>query len=413
MTEQLTITRRLVVINPSEKAVNINQIKLGGLSTSDYTLIINGQQTNISSNVYLRGKDSLYILINAQLKKKDLTTPFLISDSILFYTGKGEQKIYLTAWGRDAVYYQGDTIKGNVTWDSTRVRFIYKTVFVAAGSTLTIEKGTEIKATKGNGLKVAGMLIVRGDSNAMVKFAGPRLDSYFNDIPGQWKGITILPGSKNNQIDWCEIKNAETGISAGNEEESADKTELKVTNTILKNHSRSGLMAYHTDLTMWNCLVTNFAATGLELNLGGKYLLFNNTIYNDSRVFSRKGPLISIDNIKEGISSSFNTEGEIKNNIIWGTETDEVISTGDKIKDLNIEFKRNIVKSSDTFFTSDTANYANIDPLFKDAGKSIFELKENSPSINKGLTIPFFNTDLYGRVRTEPYDLGAFEFYKP
>jgi hypothetical protein len=403
-TGQLSLTKRLKVYNTSENAIKISSIRLAGMENSFYSLIINGLPTNQTSNLLLRGKDSLFILATATIDQNNKTNPFLVTDSILFTTNSLEQRVYLSAYGQNASYYVGDTIKTNTIWDSTTARFIRKTVVVKQGISLTIEKGTKVHFVKDAGLRIAGTLIVKGDTNNHVVFQGPRLDPFYRNLPGLWKGLQFLPGSLNNEIDYAEIKNAETGIFIGDTSQIVAAT-LKITNSIIKNMSSHGLKAYFSDLTAWNCLIYNCAYNGFILSSKGSYKCYNNTFAFTYSDFNRFGSALEV---SEGERTL-----ELINNILWGNgfnngEIEYKKQSGDL-------FKKNLIKSNNSNLTSDTSNFWNLDPLFvsendSDPNKLNFSLDSLSPARGKGIKLLIFDNDLKGKKRTAKWDIGAYQF---
>jgi hypothetical protein len=423
-TGQASITQRLKVINTRSNAVNISSIRLGGMANSAYSLIINGRKANQLSDVYLRGNDSLLILATVFIDKRDLSLPFLITDSILFINNTSEQKIYLTAWGRDAIYYNGDTLKTATIWDSTSVRFINRSVYVPQGVTLTITKGTEVHATKSTGIIIAGTLIVNGDSGKTEKvtFEGPRLDKFWKTVPGQWIGLVFLPGSTNNVIDWAEIKNAETGILLG-DDKNTGSSELKLTNTIIQNMSGSGILAYNTILTMWNSLITNCADYGLAVFSGGDHKHYNNTIANYGLVFRRNQGSVFISDGNSSIATAGNSLTlEMINNIIWGDMDNEMIiykASASNWQSTLIDY--NIFHTTDSTLATDSNkvykfsndNLREHDKIkllkFTDITNNIFTIDSTSIAVGKGKTLPFFNNDLKAKDRGTKFDVGAYQ----
>ncbi|RZK26128.1 MAG: hypothetical protein EOO63_15105, partial [Hymenobacter sp.] len=62
-----TVTKRLCVYNRNPKGVTVDLISLDSPATSPYTLLINGDLKQTASNVFIRGQDSLLILVRAKL----------------------------------------------------------------------------------------------------------------------------------------------------------------------------------------------------------------------------------------------------------------------------------------------------------------------------------------------------------
>ena len=421
-TDQVSITRRLKVINTNENAITIASIRLGGMANSNYSLIINGLVANQATDVFLRGKDSILILATVKLNKKNTTLPFLVKDSIVFASGNSEQKVYLTAWGRNAEYYRGDTIRSNTEWDSTNVRFIYKSIYVAQGATLTISKGTRVHATKGAGIIVAGSLKVVGDTgkSEKVTFYGSRSDGNWKTIPGQWLGLRFLNGSTNNIINWAEINNAETAILIG-EKEKQSQIALKLTNTIIRNMSGSGVIAHGSNLTSWNCLITNCAEYGMAVFGGGEHRHYNNTIANYGFVFTRNFPSVFI---SDGTISivSYPISVEFVNNIVWGDKVNEISLV--KSKDANwtssiINF--NILRTDNNTLAVDNNmvyNFKNTDKnyfklinqiSFRNERNTDFTIDSSSIATGKGKKLDLFTNDLNAKHRGEKFDIGAYQ----
>jgi hypothetical protein len=423
-TEQVSITKRLKIINSQSNAISISTIRVGGMIGSPYSIIINGKESNIEKNVFLRGNDSILILAKINLDKRNINLPFLVLDSILFSGDKNEQKVYLSAWGRDATYYNGDTIKTNTIWDSTSARFIQKTVFVASGATLFIEKGTDIYARKGMGIVVQGTIVANGDTSKSDKitFNGPRLDSDWKKIPGQWKGISILSGSKNNIFNWVEVNNCETAIKIGEDE--TELSTVTITNSIIKNSAGNGLESHYSDITMWNTLINNCEKYAIGVFSGGNHIFLNNTIVDFEKDFRRSVPLIYFTDGKSETDLSSNPISvQFLNNIVWGTKTNEIeIQKASNNSWQSSRMAFNIARTNTSTFASDTNytyNFTNSDrnyqtkleiPGFIDYQETNFELKDTSIAINKGKNFIFFDRDLKAKPRKERFDIGAYEF---
>jgi hypothetical protein len=410
-TNQTSTTRRLKVINNASNAIEIDQIILQSGSNTDFKIIVNGQSNQISK-LLLRGKDSILVLINANLPTTSSTSPYLATDTLNFIFNGIIQKIPIVTWGLNTKYYNGDTLIGNTVWDSTKARFIYKSVFIPAGSTLNILEGTKIYTAKNQSLIVAGKIQIDGNTSHRVLFSGARTEAYFDDIPAQWKGIQILPNSINNKIEWAEIKNAETGIFLGSSSENSKPNGLKITNTIVKNCSKSAITAFYSDLTIWNSLFYNYTNYGLEAFLGGKYQFYNNTFANSNQLNLRNGIGLFLSYKGSLNESNLNStiEATIINNIIWGSnKLSEIILENKQNKEwLSLILNRNLIRSADNLFKTDTSNFWNIKPDFIDS-TSNFSLKTTSFAKKKAKSLPEITIDIKGNPRGINPTIGAYE----
>lgn len=407
-----SISKRLKVLNPSPKAIKTS-IRLANDGSSPYYLIINGVKQNYVKDFMIRGGDSIYIFSQVTLNNQNKNLPFLVQDSILFSTNDIQQRVVLTTWGRDAIYYKGDSITSNTIWENDKIHFLYKSLIVSQNCTLTIKKGTEIYASKGSALVIKGNLKIEGDSGKanIVRFQGPRTENYWENIPGQWKGIVFTQTSQNNSIKFAEIKNAETGIEINKTENALNITFGDVSNTIIKNMSQFGFYASNTNLMLSNTLIANCSKQVLRIKNGGNYEFYNNTFVNYTGTFTRdSASVILSDNGNNTLNLT------IKNNIFWGDLKEELIFNKTKTENWIIEQENNAIKTSTTDFVgngnilNDTKEYPEFENITKDALN--FKLKSNSPFIAKGVAIPFIINDLTGKQRPTLFDIGAYQYGK-
>lgn len=404
-----SISKRLKVSNPSSKAIKTS-IRLANDGSSPYYLIINGLKQNYVKDFMIRGGDSVYIFSQVTPSNQNKNSPFLVQDSILFSTNGIQQRVVLTTWGRDAIYYKGDSITSNTTWENDKIHFLYKSLIVSQNSTLTIKKGTEIYAAKGCALVIKGSLKIEGDSGKanIVCFQGPRTENYWENIPGQWKGIVFTQTSQNNSIKFAEIKNAETGIEINKTENTLNITFVEVSNTIIKNMSQFGFYATNSNLKLFNTLIFNCSKQVLRIKNGGNYEFYNNTFANYMGTFTRdSASVIMSDNGMNILNLT------IKNNIFWGDLKEELIFNKTKTENWNILQENNAIKTSTTDFVgngnvlSDSTAFPKFESTLED--KYNFKLKTNSPLIAKGVAIPFIINDLTGKTRTTPFEIGAYQ----
>jgi hypothetical protein len=189
-------TQAFFVFNRNKNAVIISSIQVGGMASSNYTVIIDGEQSYFKSNVEIKGHDSLLVLVKVQINPQNQNLPYLVADSIMFTTNGNLQQVQLLAYGQDANFINNATLPCNTTWNSPKPYVLYNTVIVPAGCSLTISKGTKIYAHKNSSLDIQGTLLVQGAGDSVVKFYGDNLTNQYANLPGQWKGIVIESGSK-------------------------------------------------------------------------------------------------------------------------------------------------------------------------------------------------------------------------
>lgn len=431
-----TVTKRLRVYNKNSNAVQISSISIP--TTTPFSLIINGIESNNVRNLILNGKDSLLILINAKLGDNNSSNPLLFEQPITFITNEVKQNVVLSAVGRDVYLHKNDSIC-NVTWSSDKPHLVYGYVRVPNGCTLTIEPGTEVYFHGGSYFFIEGTLIVNGTDAEHVIFTDNRLESYYNDIPGMWDGVYFLEGSVNNNINWLELTNAVNGFYCYTPD--IDSTfNLSIYNSIIHTIGGNslipsvtngfqgyGLVAFKSDVYAENTLITNCLTNSVACLVGDKYEFVNCTFANYDFMFSRNedsrtfvaGPIL-YDGIGQVIDAA-ETKVSLINSIIWGNNSNE-FSLGSSNAQYPLQFgvANSIIRTQE--FKSQLlpvlGNLINANPLFLekyvDSARYDFNLVESgSPAVNSGIGIAYkhFNSDLNGlNKRDAQPDLGAYEF---
>lgn len=414
-----SISKRLKVINSNSKAIKTN-ITLLRTQNSSYSFYINGIKTTQIKDFVLRGNDSMYVLLQVTPDISNTALPFLVNDSLQFITNATTQYVKLTTWGRNAKYYKNTIITSNTFWDSTNVRFLYNTVKVALGASLTIQKGTKIYATKDSYLDVEGSLQVLGDtaSHDKVQFQGERTEKEWDNVAGQWGGIILRESSNYNAIHNAIIKNAITGISVGNEQNISTFVDLKITHTILKNMSNRGIMAWHAKVEGWNNLAHNCLNELLRIENGGIYQLYSNTWANNAIVFKRDTPAIYISDGKNNVNGQ-SIEIDFKNNIFWGDRQVEFVTQKVAASNWNITLQNNIFKTDDTELAvngnitstnMEAIQFKKVEKNEKNVHLMDFGIQSASIAKGKGIFIPFITQDLANKPRFSVFDIGAYRF---
>ena len=115
-----TITQRLWVYNNNSHALSISSIRLGKLSASSYSFIINGQEGYEFSNYEIFGKDSLLVLITVFINPQNKSLPYLVEDSLEFTSNGNVQDVDLTAYGQDANFLTNTTVPCNAAWTNIK-----------------------------------------------------------------------------------------------------------------------------------------------------------------------------------------------------------------------------------------------------------------------------------------------------
>ena len=101
-----TSTRSFRIYNRNKKSLNISSIKLADAEHSGFHINVDGMSGDNFTNVEIRGKDSLYVFVEANIDPTNQDNPIFIVDSIVFVTNGVQQDVKLTAYGQDVIPVQ-------------------------------------------------------------------------------------------------------------------------------------------------------------------------------------------------------------------------------------------------------------------------------------------------------------------
>jgi hypothetical protein len=268
---------------------------------------------------------------------------------------------------------------------------------------------------------VAGTLNIAGTVDNPVVLQGDRLDDLYKEVSNQWNGIHLLSTSINNKITGTIIKNGFVGIRV---DSLASNTNPKLTlsQTKIFDMGAVGLLSYSAYIKAENNLISDCGQYTFLGDLGGRYdFTFNTFVALGGNSSARKNATFTITNSpyrnENGvIIKVFPLSYNLRNNIIWGSNDDEInfvrdvdgntISTN--VKNNNIKstlFRDELIQKNSTI----DFNQVNFDPTFVDANKKNYKLKGGSPSTGAGETNTGINIDLENKSRLNPPTIGCYE----
>ena len=269
-TEVGSVTKHFTVRNPHDKKIEISDIHLAGGENSNYRLNINGVQTHKMTDIELAGNDSIFIFVEVTVDSTYKNIPMVIKDSVVFETNSNTQDVKLVSWGQDVHLVKGENISRNSTWQADKPYLIYDSVLVDEGVTLTIEAGANIHFHKNSRFYVAGTVLADGKKEDPIVFQGDRVGNEYEDVPGQWDGIWLMPRSKDNVMDYVNIKNAVIGLQVDSLGNNSAPT-LAISNSKIKHMSYAGIYAQGTNIKAYNCVIGDCGSYALALTFGGNY----------------------------------------------------------------------------------------------------------------------------------------------
>jgi hypothetical protein len=419
-------TKQLRVYNHYDQPLKISSIELAGGEGSVFRLNIDGISVNSATNIEIPPKDSIYIFVGVTLDPNNADSLLMIQDSIVFFTNGNIQDVDLVAWGQDVHMINGEIINSE-TWINDKPYLVFNSMLIDTNEVLTIEEGVIIHFHRDSRLYVAGTIVVNGTKDNPVTFQGDRLEQLYKDIPGQWDGLRLLPGSHDNRINYGIIKNGIIGIEADTLASLVTPT-LEISNSVILNMSAVGILGLGTTIKASNCVIGNCGQFALALLIGGSYEFYHCTIANYwgsyilGNVTTRSTPAVALKNYYEDINGNYQIRPFEKaffgNCIIYGSRDSEFEVDSFPNTILNYELNHCITRiDPEKFNLNDQTRFKTIfnneDPKFDSIEVNNYQLDTLSSAKDRGLMdyAILYGYDLLGisRLEDDGPDIGAYE----
>ncbi len=414
-----SITKQFKIINENDQKLRLNKIKLMGGTSSAYKININGGAVTEAANIEIAANDSIYVFVSVTVNPTAANLPFVISDSILIDFNTNTRYVQLQAYGQNANFLRSNLITGNTVWANTKPYVILGGLQIAAGATLTINKGCKIYAHADAPILVDGTLAVNGTYAEPVIFTGDRLDAAYKDLPASWPGIYFRNSSSNNTLQFAQIKNAYQAVVAVGPPVNANPKVI-LQQCIIDNAYDAGIFCVGTTLQASNSLISN-CGTNMALIYGGTYNFTHCTAASFSTLYlAHKNPVLTVNNFatQGGATVTANLSATFRNCIFWadtGFVTNEVVVNKQGGNSFTVLFENNIYRGGDPANSTLNANIKNINPAFDtiDVIKRIYDFRitknSTAPGINKGAATLFLK-DLDDKNRNVGLpDIGCYE----
>jgi energy-coupling factor transporter ATP-binding protein EcfA2 len=404
-------------------------------------------QGKLFQNVTILAKDSLYIFIETTINAADANpTDFLYTDQIEFDSGVNLQKVALVTLVKDAIFLfpkrlpngSKETIPvGNKNLegfylDDSKLRFtnqkayvIYGYAGVPSGKTAIFDAGARVYFHSNSGLIVGNnaSLQINGSNSSTsqleneVIFQGDRLQSDYDNVPGQWETVWINEGAINNNINHLTIKNASIGLLIQNN--NGSNTSIK--NSQIYNSTHYGILAQNAKITAENLAINNAGKATLSCEYGGNYSFTHCTFNNNWN--STNQVAVSLSNYKLGAvpETKALNKANFNNCIIYGAYSNELELSKKTTVAFEYQFNNCLIKFDSKSaagnplyqFTTDATRYNGIilnqDPKFQSSVKNKLNIDVTSPAVAKGNLNYLIPLDILGTTRTVPPDLGAYQ----
>ena len=413
-------TQQFKIYNLENRTVKIDEIQLMGGSNSPFRINIDGISGTNVTDIELEAKDSLFAFVEVTLDINGQNLPLIIEDSIRFRTNGKDQYVKLAVWGQDMYYHYSNFQTGQLdlnegTWPNDKPHVIYGAAIVDSAKTLNIQANTDIYLHKNALLYVyKGKLNINGSLGQEVTFQGDRLESWYDEVPGQYYGI-YFHEARPSIINYAIIQNGISGIHLFSKDASfAAQYTLTVTNTKIYNNSSYGIFLYSgARVKAENCVIFKNGYHALLVLEGGD---FNFNHCDLLGYGAAQSPAVGISNFYNDYANSTQNiasinEGVLQNCIIFGNQAGEIAfdTISDVAINLNFDIKNCLIKRSpigtDNFYSS---VFWNTSPQFTNIEENDFTFSSGSILNNNG----FFTSvgfDINGVARNSPPDIGAYE----
>lgn len=332
-----TPTYILKVYNTHEDALNISSITLANAANSGFRINVDGSKGTTFNDIEIRGKDSLSIFVEATFAKGNNDQPSFKKDSIVFITNGTRQNVKILAFSQDFISLKGKVITHDTLLASQRPIVVYDSLIIAKGAQLTIGAGTRFLFHDKAGMRVDGKIISQGTLTQPVRFRGDRSDYMFSyltydELPGQWGGITIGAESYDNIFDYTDIHGGNYGIRC--DSSTTDHTKLTFTNSSIRQVSGNGLEMTDCKAVIGNSEFSNTGGYCVSLT-GGHYEFVHCTLANYFSWNVKTGVALFMSN-KVGNNTYPLTLVSFRNCLIAGSSSDEI--SGSKASNSDIPY---------------------------------------------------------------------------
>jgi len=282
-------TKTFLVYNPNREALKIERIELAGAGAGGFRINVDGRKGTEFQDINIWQKDSLFISVEVTVHPNDATQPFVIEDSVLFYTNGVRQSVLLQAYGQNVHIIKGGVTLAKDTMLAADLPYlVYDSLMVGEGATLTLEKGVRFYMHNRAKMLIYGTIKAIGEQESPVLIRGDRLDNIeaevsfpYDRTPGQWDGISFASSSYDNELDYVIIRNGVSGLLFHPSD--PERIKIRIRNSQITNMDENLLVATDCRMEVAGSELTNAAGAVVSLT-GGVYQFTHCTIANYKKV---------------------------------------------------------------------------------------------------------------------------------
>ncbi|MEX2595544.1 MAG: right-handed parallel beta-helix repeat-containing protein [Salibacteraceae bacterium] len=430
-----SITERIKIFNPYDRTIEISSIYLENGSASNFKLNADGTSGRVVNDLTIAPFDSMFVFIEVTVDPNGGTNPMVLEEKLIVQTEQNAQSVQLVAWGQDAYFYpsisfgdqNGDGLGDSWVLPIDKPIVFYGYSIVDTGAVLTIPCGARVHFHSNSGLIVGheASLKILGCVGDPIIIQGDRLESFFDDVPGQWGelygGIYLTQTSVDNEVRNAIIKNGTVGITV--DSNTNENPTLILENTQILNMSFFGLLAQDSRIEAVNSVIANCGDHAVALRYGGNYSFNHCTFANFWSENPRSKATLLLNNYFEVDGQTYvrDLTARFDNTIIYGALDEELALDENETEVFDYFFDHCVIKS-DTNELNDPIHFNSIvlnprstnvdgevfDALFENVSKG-YQLNQYSAAINNGFPTDQ-STDIVGNGRVGVPDIGAYEY---
>lgn len=170
------------------------------------------------TDVEIRGKDSVFVLVEATLPPNSSGKPVTVDAKLEFITNGVASEVVLRACGQDVRRLREYVVESDEIFDAALPYQIYDSLVVAQGATLTLAPGATLYFHDKASMIVRGTLLAEGTAEAPVNMTGDRRGNVVTDISfdimsRQWDGVRFAVSSSGNRLSHTDMRNTERGLA--------------------------------------------------------------------------------------------------------------------------------------------------------------------------------------------------------
>jgi hypothetical protein len=273
---------------------------------------------------------------------------------------------------------------------------------VDEGATLTIKEGVKICVLPNSFFIVVGKLDVQGSYENPVTIGGYRREKEYENQSGQWGQILFVEGSTGNKINYAIIKNGFRGIQTNTPGDGLP-AQLTLSNTVIKNFSGQGILAFNSNITAYNNVVIDCAQNLAACTEGGTYNFYFNTFtYSGLVGYSGRGQgTVFADNYETSNGFLVNSlRLDLQNNLFLGTNVEEFAFSFRNGTPNTFLFNNNLIKSKTKDYATDN-ELTSTNAQFKKPLQYDFRLDSTSAAVRGGVKLNKPGLDLNFDIRKQ------------